>query len=165
MPASSAPAFLSPLPVSSIASLSSCSLAADRWPNFRCLYRSLSAFQPPLLAVTAQFAIGFTSWLTVSTLAQFRLPSSCALADLASCSPRRAIAVPASSAPTFLSPLPVSSIASLSSCSLAADRWPNFRCLYPLSSLHYCSVCYLFHTLVNSFDPCSIQPPLLLCAS
>ena len=90
------------------------------------------------------------------------LPSSYVLADLASCSPRRAIAVPASSAPTFLSPLPVSSIASLSSCSLAADRWPNFQCLYPLSSLHYCSVCYQFHILVNSFDPYSIQPPLLL---
>ena len=85
------------------------------------------------------------------------LPSSSVLADLASCSPRRAIAVPASSAPTFLSPLPVSSIASLSSCSLAADRWPNFRCLYLLSSLHYCSVCYRFHILVDSCDPCSFS--------
>ena len=87
------------------------------------------------------------------------------LADLASCSPRRAIAVPASSAPTLPSPLPVSSTASLSSCSLTADRWPNFRCLHPPFSLHYCSVCYLFHILVDNFDPCSIQPPLLLCAS
>ena len=93
------------------------------------------------------------------------LPSSYVLADLASCSPRRAIAVPASSAPTLSSPPPVSSPAFLSSCSLTADLWPNFQCLHPPFSLHYCSVCYWFHILVDNFDPCSIWPPLLLCAS
>ena len=141
-------------------------------PLFYCLHARLLSIVGQLCDAHPSFSLHYCSvcyrfhiLVDTSTLAQFSLPSSCVLADLASCSPRRAIAVPASSAPTFLSPLPVSSIASLSSCSLAADRWPNFRCLYLLSSLHYCSVCYQFHILVNSFDPFSIQPPLLLCAS
>ena len=106
-------------------------------------------------STTAQSAIGFTSWLTLLTLAQFSIPSSCVLADLASCLPCRAIAVPASSAPTLSSPPPVSSPVFLSSCSLTANRWPNFRCLYPPFSLYYCSVCYRFHILVDSCYPCS----------
>ena len=116
-------------------------------------------------STTAQSDIGFTSCLTISTFAQFGLPSSCVLADLASCSSRRVIAVPASSAP--ISPVSFAWLLPclLSSCSLTADRWPNFRCLYPPFSLHYCSVCYQFHILVDNFDPCSIRPPLLLCAS
>ena len=70
----------SPLLVFSAVLLSSCSLAVDRWPTFRCPV-SLSA------STTVQSAIGFTSWLTISTLVQFCLPSSCVLANLASCSP------------------------------------------------------------------------------
>ena len=140
----------SPPLVFSAVLLSSCSLTADRWPNFRCLH-------PPFSLHYCSVCYRFHILVDTLTLAQFSLPSSCVLADLASCSPRRAIAVPASSAPTLSSPPPVSSPAFLSSCSLTADRWPNFRCLHPPFSLHYCSVCYRFHILVDSCDPCSFS--------
>ena len=89
----------SPLLVFSAVLLSSCSLAVDRWPNFRCPHPSFSLHY---CSVCYRFHI----LVDTLTLAQFSLPSSCVLADLASCSPRRAIAVPTSSAPTLPSLLP-----------------------------------------------------------
>ena len=89
-------------------------------------------------STTAQSAISFTSWLTISTLAQFGLPSSCVLADLASCSPRRIIAVPASSA-------------------------PRSRLLRSSSPLSYCLHARLLSIVGQLSDaPSVFQPPLLL---
>ena len=105
-----------------LADLASCSpRRATAVPSHRLPFSRLLCLSPPLsyclharllpivgqisdasirlsASTTAQSAICFTSWLTISILAQISLPSSCVLADLASRSPRRAIAVPASSA-------------------------------------------------------------------
>ena len=126
----------------SLPRLPSCSLTAGYWPFIGCLHLPFSLHHSPN-------ADGFASWL-----ADLSLYSACT-PPMFVCSPRRILSVPASLASTLPSYSTSLLCCLLPSYSLTADCWPISRCPCPPFSLHCCSVCYWFHVLVDSFDPCS----------